>query len=249
MDNSKGKKSEIIKSLQASSIRCCSDKVCPVLVACTVIPSVNGVIWAGVFRPQNQDPENSALALYDISNVRGQVKGFCAYDEKQCGSESGGELQPLSVVFKYSSMSAVAAMRIESWIVLFIGTSYGQLIKLVLDEKFRQVCPTVLFKSDDERAVFTKMHFDPVDFKHIYIALKKQLRRVSVIQCAKYSTLKDCRAARDPVCGWCVNTHRCSTQDECSNTSWVSIPKNSLETQLFSFQMTENYSRKADINI
>ncbi|XP_042601958.1 plexin-C1-like [Cyprinus carpio] len=238
MNSSKEKKIEIFKSLQAATIRCCSDKARPVLVACTVIPSVNGVIWAGVFSAQNQqDPENSALALYDISNVKGRVKGFCYNGESPCGSESDTELQPLSVVFKYSSMSAVAAVRSGSWIVLFIGTSDGQLIKLMLDEKFTPGCPTVLFKSDDERAVFPRMHFDPVDFKHIYIALRKQLRRVSVVLCAKYITLKDCRAALDPLCGWCVNLSRCSTQDECSDTSWVSIPKNSLQTQLFSFQM------------
>ncbi|RXN17779.1 plexin-C1-like protein [Labeo rohita] len=253
LNSSKEKKREIIKTLQAATIRCCSDKVRPVLVASTVIPSVNGVIWAGVFSAQNQqDPENSALALYNISNVQGHVNGFCTIGEKPCGSESGSELQPLSVVFKYISISAVAAMRSESWIVLFIGTSDGQLIKvclitydlLVLDEKFTPGCPIVLFKSDDERAVFPKMHFDPVDFKHIYIALRKQLRRVSVVQCAKYNTLKDCTAALDPLCGWCVNSHRCSTQEECSNTPWVSIPKNSLQTQLFSFQMEENSSRK-----
>ncbi len=90
MNSSKGKKSEIIKSLQAVRIRCCSDKVRPVLVASTVIPSENGVIWAGVFSAQNQqDPENSALALYDISHVQGRVKGFCANGKKPCGSEVG----------------------------------------------------------------------------------------------------------------------------------------------------------------
>ncbi|XP_026079540.1 plexin-C1-like [Carassius auratus] len=122
--------------------------------------------------------------------------------------QSGSGLQPLSVVFRYSSMSAVAATRIESWIVLFIGTSDGQLIKLMLDEKYTPGCPIMLYKSNDERAVLPRMHFDPVDFKHIYIALKKQLRRVSVVPCAKYSTLKDCRAALDPFCGSCVNTLR-----------------------------------------
>ncbi|XP_026065500.1 plexin-C1-like isoform X1 [Carassius auratus] len=250
MNSSKGKKTEIIRSLQASRIRCCSDKARPVLVASTVIPSVNRVIWAGVFSAQNQqDPENSALALYDISHVKGRVKGFCVIGENTCGSENDTELQPLSVVFKYSSMSAVAVVRSGSWIVLFIGTSDGQLIKLVLDEKFTPDCPTVLFKSDDERAVFPRMHFDPVDFRYIYIAVKKQLRRVSVVSCAKYITLKDCRAALDPLCGWCVNTHRCSTRDECSNTSWVSIPKNSLQTRLFSFQMTENSSRKITLHL
>ncbi|XP_059360622.1 plexin-C1-like [Carassius carassius] len=250
MNSSKGKKLEIIKSLQASMILCCSDKARPVLVASTVIPSVNRVIWAGVFSAQNQqDPENSALALYDISHVKGRVKGFCSYGENPCGSESDTELQPLSVVFKYSSMSAVAAVRSGSWIVLFIGTSDGQLIKLVLDENFTPGCPTVLFISDDERAVFPRMHFDQVDFKYIYIALKKQLRRMSVVSCAKYITLKDCRAALDPLCGWCVNTQRCSTQDECSNTSWVSIPKNSLQTRLFSFQIAENSSRKITLHL
>ncbi|KAF4114622.1 hypothetical protein G5714_004845 [Onychostoma macrolepis] len=250
MNSSKEKKREIIRSLQAATIRCCSDKVRPVLVASTVIPSVNGVIWAGVFSAQNQqDPENSALALYNISNVQGRVKGFCTIGEKPCGSESDTELQPLSVVFKYSSMSAAAAMRSESWIVLFIGTSDGQLIKLVLDEKFTPGGRTVLFKSDDEQAVLPRLHFDPVDFKHIYIALRKQLRRVCIVQCDEYSTLKDCRASLDPLCSWCVNTHRCSTQDECSNTPWVSIPKNSLQTLLFSFQMTENSSRKITLHL
>ncbi len=90
MNSTKRKKSEIIRSLQAVRIRCCSDKVRPVLVASTIIPSDNGVIWAGVFSAQNQqDPENSALALYDISHVQGQVKGFCANGEKPCGSEVG----------------------------------------------------------------------------------------------------------------------------------------------------------------
>ncbi|XP_050963580.1 plexin-C1-like [Labeo rohita] len=238
MNSSKDKKRDIIRSLQGATIRCCSDKVRPVLVASTIIPSVNNIIWAGVFSAQNQqDPENSALALYDISNVQGRTKGFCAYGENPCGSESGSEFSPLSVVFKYSSVSAVAAIRSESWIVLFIGTSDGQLIKLMLDEKFTAGCPIVLYKSDDERAVLPKMHFDPVGFKHIYIALRKQLRRVSVVPCAKYSTLKDCRAALDPLCGWCVNKHRCSTHEECSKSSWVSTPKESLQKQLVSFQV------------
>ncbi|XP_051746967.1 plexin-C1-like isoform X2 [Ctenopharyngodon idella] len=250
MNSSKRKKTEIFRSLQAATIQCCNDKARPVLVASTVIPSVNGVIWAGVFSAQNQqDPENTALALYDISTVKGRVKGFCTVGELPCGSESVSALQPLSVVFKYSSMSSVAAVRNGSWIVMFIGTSDGQLIKLILDEKFTPGCSTVLYKSDDEREVLPRMHFDPVDFKHIYIALNKQLRRVSVVQCVKFSTLKDCRAALDPLCGWCVDAQRCSTQDECPNTSWVSIPKNSLQTQLLSFQMIENSSRKITLHL
>ncbi|XP_056311032.1 plexin-C1-like [Danio aesculapii] len=243
MDSSKRKKSEIFKSLQSAVIKCCSDKARPVLVSSAVIPSEKAVIWAGVFSAQDQeDPENTVVALYNISRIQGRVKEFCAQGGKTCGSESGNALQPLSVVFKSSSMSSVAAVRSGSWIVLFMGTSDGQLLKLVLDENYTPGCPTVLYKSDDERAVFPRMHFDPVDLKHIYIALRKQIRRVSVVRCAKYSTLKDCRSALDPLCGWCVKTQRCSTHDECSNSSWVSIPKNSLQTELLSFHMAQKSS-------
>ncbi|XP_056093248.1 plexin-C1-like [Rhinichthys klamathensis goyatoka] len=244
MNSNKRKKREIFQSLQSATIECCNDKARPVLVVSTVIPSGNGVIWAGVFSAQDQqDPENTALALYDISRVQGRVKGFCTTGEK-CDSESGSNLQPLSVVFKYSSMSSVAADRSGSWTVLFIGTSDGQLIKLMLDEKFTPGCPIVLYKSDDERAVLPRMHFDPVDFKYIYIALRKELRRVSVVQCAKYSSLKDCRAALDPLCGWCLNTLRCSTEDECSKSPWMSTPKNSLQEPLVSFQVWDDKSSR-----
>ncbi|XP_073803231.1 plexin-C1-like isoform X2 [Danio rerio] len=250
MNSSKSTKSEIFKSLQSAVIKCCSDKARPVLVSSAVIPSEKAVIWAGVFSAQDQqDPENTALALYNISRIQGRVKEFCAAGERMCGSESGSNLQPLSVIIKSSSMSSVAAVRNGSWIVLFMGTSDGQLIKLVLDENYTPGCPTVLYKSDDERAVLPRLHFDPVDFKHIYIALGKKIRRVSVVHCAKYNTLMDCRSALDPLCGWCVNTLRCSTQDKCSNSSWVSIPKNSLQTELLSFQVAQKSSTEFTLHL
>ncbi|XP_005164841.1 plexin-C1-like [Danio rerio] len=212
MDGSKSKKSEIFKSLQSAVIKCCSDKARPVLVSSAVIPSEKAVIWAGVFSAQDQqDPENTALALYNISSIQGRVKEFCTLGEKMCGSESASDLQLLSVVFKSSSLSSVAAVRNGSWIVLFMGTSDGQLIKLILDENYTPGCPSVLYKSDDERAVFPRMHFDPVDFKHIYIALRNQLRRVSVVPCAEYKPLKDCRSALDPLCGKSSNTQNYAT--------------------------------------
>ncbi|XP_056311631.1 plexin-C1-like [Danio aesculapii] len=250
MDSSKSTKSEIFKSLQSAVIKCCGDKARPVLVSSAVIPSEKAVIWAGVFSAQDQeDPENTVVALYNISRIQGRVKDFCTQGEKTCDSESDSELQPFSVVLKSSSMSSVAAVRSGSWILLFMGNSDGQLIKLVLDENYTPGCPTVLYKSDDERAVFPRMHFDPVDSKHIYIALRKQIRRVSVVRCAKYSTLKDCRSAKDPLCGWCVNTQRCSIRDECSNSSWVSIPKNSLQTELLSFHMAQKSSTKITLHL
>ncbi|XP_051544794.1 plexin-C1-like isoform X1 [Myxocyprinus asiaticus] len=249
LKNSIGRKTDIFKDLKGATIECCDDKVRPVLLASTIIPSGKSVIWAGVFSAQNErDPENTALALYDISHVEGKVKGFC-HNSEMCLYESGVKLQPRAVVFKYSWMTSVAAVRSESWIVLFIGTKDGQLIKLVLGETFKASCPMVLYKSDDERSVFPRMHFDPVDSKHVYIALKNQIRRVSVAQCVKYNTLKDCRASLDPLCGWCVNSHRCSTKDECSEFSWVSIPNDSFQRQLLYFQVAEKSSRNISLHL
>ncbi|KAL0195561.1 hypothetical protein M9458_009133, partial [Cirrhinus mrigala] len=74
MNSSKEKKRDIIRSLQAATIKCCNDKVRPVLAASTVIPSGKRVIWAGAFSAQNQqDPENSALALISALMVKSHV--------------------------------------------------------------------------------------------------------------------------------------------------------------------------------
>ncbi|XP_073724091.1 plexin-C1 [Misgurnus anguillicaudatus] len=230
LNNVKGKKTDILKSITGTMLKCCNDKCRPVLIASALISSDKAVIWTGVFSAQN-DPEDTALAVYDLSNVND--KDFCFFGETQC------DTQPVAVVFKYKSMSSVAAVRSESWIVLFIGTKDGQLIKVVLDESFSPGCPTVLYRSDDDQKVLPRMHLDPVDSKHIYIALKNQIRRVPVVQCVKHNSLKDCRAALDPLCGWCVETRRCSTQDECLIFAWISFPNNSVQKPLLSFQVAE----------
>ncbi|XP_073724086.1 plexin-C1-like [Misgurnus anguillicaudatus] len=245
LNNAKRKKKDILKSITGTMLKCCSDESRPVLIASALISSDKAVIWTGVFSAQN-DLEDTALAVYDLSNVDDKGKDFC-FSGKTCKLSS--QVRDVAVVFKYKSMSSVAAVRSESWIVLFIGTKDGQLIKVVLDEKFSPGCPTVLYRSDDDQKVLTKMHLDPVDNKHIYIALKNQIRRVSVVQCVKHSSLRDCRAALDPLCGWCVETRRCSTQDECLISAWISFPNNSIQKPLLSFQVAEKSSREITLHL
>lgn len=47
--------------------------------------------------------------------------------------------------------------------------------QLAVDKAYKPACPRVLYKSDDDRRVFPKMHLDPVDRKHVYMALKNQV--------------------------------------------------------------------------
>ncbi|KAL6473645.1 hypothetical protein MHYP_G00172060 [Metynnis hypsauchen] len=194
----------------------------------------------GIFTAQEpNDPQKTALAIYDLSQIRDRVPSYFSCTPP-CRAQKGEDvLRPRAVVLKHSSMSSVAAEKKGSWIELYIGTSNGQLMKIVLDKALNSGCVTVLYKSDDDRMVFPRMHFDPVDHKYLYIALRNQIRRVAVTQCGMYSTLRDCRASQDPSCGWSLSTSKCSTKDECSVSPWISIPEDSFQKELISFQVTE----------
>ncbi|XP_045076531.1 plexin-C1-like [Coregonus clupeaformis] len=156
------------------------------LLSSSVIPGSGGphgqVLWAGVFTADNTShPINTMLAIYDISPSAGRQLEYKDPDfcYECCGESSPKrntkDLQPVAEVFKYSSMTSVLAVRHNSWLVFFIGTGDGQLIKLAVDKAYKPACPRVLYKSDDDRSVFPKMHLDPVDRKHVYMALRNQM--------------------------------------------------------------------------
>ncbi|XP_037398429.1 plexin-C1-like [Pygocentrus nattereri] len=240
MKNSR-RKTDMTKSLEGAVLQCCDDKERKKLLSSSVVLSSGSpLLWAGIFTAQEpNDPQKTALAIYDLSQIRDRVPSYFSCTPT-CRAHKGEDvLRPRAVVLKHSSMSSVAAEKKGSWIELYIGTATGQLMKIVLDKALNSGCVTVLYKSDDDRMVFPRMHFDPVDHKYIYIALRNQIRRVAVTQCGMYSTLRDCRASQDPSCGWCLNTSKCSTKDECSAPPWISIPEDSFQKELISFQVTE----------
>ncbi|KAI4903090.1 hypothetical protein NFI96_025625, partial [Prochilodus magdalenae] len=234
-------KSDMVRSLQGAELQCCADKARRKLLSSSVVVSSgSSVLWVGIFTAQEpQDPQNTALALYDLSQIKDQVPPHFSCSPP-CTAQKGSQaLSPLAVVFRHSSMSSVAAEKRGSWIVLYIGTANGELMKIVLDKAFNAGCPTVLYRSDDDRMVFPRMLFDPVDHQYIYIALRNQVRRVAVTQCGMYSTLRDCRASQDPSCGWCVTSRKCSIRDECSDSNWIYIPEDSFQKELISFHVFE----------
>ncbi|XP_038852598.1 plexin-C1-like [Salvelinus namaycush] len=248
---SENNKENTLTSLKGATLKCCGNTERQRLLSSSVIPGSGGlhgqVLWAGVFTAGNtSDPINTMLAIYNISSTRPQLKNndpdFCY---KSCveSSHKGttSDLQPEAVVFKYSSMTSVLAVRHNSWLVFFIGTGDGQLIKLAVDKAYKPACPRVLYKSDDDRRVFPKMHLDPVDRKHVYMALRNQMVRVPVAQCSEHKSLKDCWSAQDPFCGWCES--RCSFQDDCLQASaWISISEDSQQQNMVSYQMEKSSS-------
>ncbi|KAL0962810.1 hypothetical protein UPYG_G00345780 [Umbra pygmaea] len=228
----------------------------PRLLSSCVIQSPAGatrqVLWAGVFTGKNTlNPVNTVVAIYDISPTGTKNKdpdfcyGFCAMPVYTPRPPLLVPLAPLAVVFKYSSMTSVLAVRHRSWIVLFIGTEDGQLIKLAVDKNYKAACSKVLYKSDDDCQVFPKMHLDPVDGRHVYMALRNQLMHVPVARCSEHTSLKECWSAQDPFCGWCdsESKSRCSFLDDCLQPSvWISIPEDSQQQSLVSYQVEKSSS-------
>ncbi|KAL0962811.1 hypothetical protein UPYG_G00345790 [Umbra pygmaea] len=254
--NSEKNKATTLMSLNGATLECCEDMKRPRLLSSSVIQSPAGatgqVLWAGVFTGGNTvNPVNTVVAIYDISPSGTQKKdpdfcfGPCAKPEVTPRPPPLVPLAPLAVVFKYSSMTSVLAVKHKSWIVLFIGTEDGQLIKLAVDKNYKAACSKVLYKSDDDRQVFPKMQLDPVDSRHVYMALRNQLMRVPVAQCSKHTSLNECWSAQDPFCGWCdsESKSRCSFLDDCLQPSvWISIPEDSQQQSLVSYQVEKSSS-------
>ncbi|KAF5901676.1 plexin-C1-like, partial [Clarias magur] len=119
--------------------------------------------------------------------------------------------------------------------------------QFVLDTDYKSGCAKVLYRADDDRMVFPKILFDPVDHNYIYIALRNQIKRVAVAECGMYSTMRACIGSMDPFCGWCGNTNRCSMQEQCPGTPWISISQDSFQKKLMSFQVAYLSPRKPEI--
>ncbi|KAJ8006824.1 hypothetical protein DPEC_G00111230 [Dallia pectoralis] len=247
---SKTDKSNTLKSLKGATLWCCDDMERRRLLSSSVIPDTTvptgKVLWAGVFTGGNTlDPVNTVLAIYDIS-PSGQTAtdpDFWLDGTPKPTINKPLVLKPLMVLFKYSSMTSVLVQRHNSWIVFFIGTEDGQLIKLAVDTNYHVSCPRVLYKSVDDNYLFPKMHLDPVDRKHVYMVVRNQMIRVPVAQCSGHKSFKECWSGQDPYCGWCVTESRCSFLDDCDPTSnWLSIPDDHHQQRLVSYQVEKSIS-------
>ncbi|XP_062339310.1 plexin-C1 [Osmerus eperlanus] len=246
----KTNKKDTIGSLQGAKLQCCADQDRSLLLSSSLIPGGPPVLWAGVFtRNDTSDPVNTVLAIYDISPGKGPDPIFCS--NQLCKPKSEPEiirLHPKSVVFQYKSMTSVLALRQGSWVVFFIGTGDGQLIKLAVDKNYNSSCPRVLFRSDNDVQVFPRMHLDPVDPRHIYMVLGNQMKRVPVATCGLYVSSKDCWSSEDPFCGWCESKRSCTFKEDCSNSTWISIPDESKQQQI-SHQLQRSSTGQINLTI
>ncbi|CAL8242382.1 unnamed protein product [Merluccius merluccius] len=145
-------------------------------------------------------------------------------------------------------MTSVLAVKLNKWLIVFVGTGDGQLLKLIVDDNLQAHCLTVIWKAVDKHPVFPEMHLDPVDRKHVLVAVKNQLTRVPVSQCGQHSSsLGTCWSAHDPYCGWCDSKKRCSFEDECSASLWLSVPDDLSQRRMLSHSFQEDEDGKINL--
>ncbi|KAM3587782.1 uncharacterized protein V6R79_013766 [Siganus canaliculatus] len=241
-------KSSTLKSLRGATLRLSDGGTGSRLLASSVIPGGPPVLWSGVFSVDG-GPTNTQLVLFDISpdltGDQDQDPDFCfCTADKTSPSESKPDpqrLEPTKVLFRQNNMSSVLAVRQNSWMVFYIGTGDGQLIKLTVDRNYHTTCPRVLYRANDAQKVFPRIHLDPVDLKHVYVQLQSQVKRVPVSKCSSYRTVQDCWSAQDPYCVWCSSKSSCTFEDDCQGSDWLSIPED-FQKKMVSHQLMKDSS-------
>ncbi|XP_005306538.3 plexin-C1 [Chrysemys picta bellii] len=204
-------------------------------------------LWAGVFsaEPGERRWDSTALCIFDMQQMAEKGDNSC----KSLGENNGNRdcqklLSPVkkSPTLIHSDLSAVYATIVLNKTVLFLGTKDGQLLKAILNDNMEPNCPEILYEIEEESSVFPKLVLDPVDSDYIYLAFANKVRRIQVANCNKYGSCKECLSAKDPHCGWCHLSKRCTLKGDCSHSDnsrdWVNISHEADECLTIQIRLT-----------
>lgn len=114
------------------------------------------------------------------------------------------------------SFVSLAVTITTKFTVAFLGTSVGQIQKLVLKATDKAELYDKAIIVDDDHAINQDMMFDKTQM-FLYAMSDRKVAKIPVQNCQQYTTCSECLSSRDPYCGWCTLEHRCSLKSECSN--------------------------------
>ncbi|XP_039647716.1 plexin-C1-like [Perca fluviatilis] len=244
-------KAQTLRSLRGATLSISDGGRGSRLLASSVIPGGPPVLWSGVFSVDG-GPTDTELLLFDISppltGGTDEDPDFCSVCSTDRIRLPPKTLKPTAVLFRQKSMTSVLAVRHKAWMVFFIGTGDGQLIKLAVDKNYHTTCPRVLYRATDDRRVFPKMHLDQVDLKHVYLPFRNQMKRVPVSKCSTSTNVQDCWSAQDPYCVWCGTIKSCTFEDDCQASDWLSIPDDSQQ-KMVSYKVVKDDTGQITLNI
>ncbi|XP_061839618.1 plexin-C1 [Nerophis lumbriciformis] len=245
----KPNKVDTMKSFRGSSLIIPGGKGSSLVASSVVSGRVHSPLWVGVFS-MDGEPSNTKLVLFNITpdlNIKENDDQDFSTSTTTYNPTKPRELQPQKVLFKKTSMTSVLAVTQGAWIVVFIGTGDGQLIKLNVDKNYHTTCPTLLHRTDGDSKVFPRMHLD-AGRQHLYAAFSKTVQRVGVSKCHTHTTLQDCWSAQDPSCVWCHAKNRCTFKDECPNSSWLSIVED-YQPKMISYSVEKQSDGRISLNV
>uniref|UniRef100_A0A8C8SYX6 Plexin C1 n=1 Tax=Pelusios castaneus TaxID=367368 RepID=A0A8C8SYX6_9SAUR len=180
------------------------------LLSSSLLDLGNTSWWAGVFsaEPAERRWDTTALCLFDMQEMvrRAWLNRSSGSINENHDKERVYYLKSPTLI--HSDLSAVYATSVLNKIVLFLGTRYGQLLKVTLNNNKEPNCPEILYEIEEETSVFPKLVLDPEDNNYIYLSSDKEVRRIQVANCNKYGSCKECLSAKDPYCGWCSLSQR-----------------------------------------
>ncbi|KAF1372529.1 hypothetical protein PFLUV_G00266450 [Perca fluviatilis] len=126
-------KAQTLRSLRGATLSISDGGRGSRLLASSVIPGGPPVLWSGVFSVDG-GPTDTELLLFDISppltGDTDEDPDFCSVCSTDRIRLPPKTLKPKAVLFRQKSMTSVLAVRHKAWMVFFIGTGDGQLIKM-----------------------------------------------------------------------------------------------------------------------
>lgn len=160
--------------------------------------------------------------------IQGSViitEDFCGLDvNNPIGGQLPIETSPV-IEYKNTSLTAVAASPTNDFTVVFLGTSTGQLKKLIIeDPKFAVEYSTTIVDPVRRTPINSDMRFDRTDkTDFIYVMNDKKVSLIKVQECNTYKTCGECLGTNDPHCGWCSLENRCSIKSSCNGAQLDSL--------------------------
>ncbi|XP_077078421.1 semaphorin-4E [Siphateles boraxobius] len=97
--------------------------------------------------------------------------------------------------------------------VMLIGTKSGSVLKAVNYEGEMVIMEEIQVFEPSEPVKILRL-----SNTKLYVGSEVGVVQLSVCECGRYHTCLDCVLARDPFCGWDLNTNRCSTIDSTHRT-------------------------------
>ncbi|XP_010022249.1 PREDICTED: plexin-C1, partial [Nestor notabilis] len=177
--------------------------------------------WVGVFL-YKQDAKAwnaTAVCIFGMEEMKEQACASTHFvmNGKSCEARSIKKLPTLI----HSGLVAVYGTVVLNQIVLFLGTDDGQLLKAILNEDMESNCPEILYEIKEETSIFPKLRLDPIDNNYIYLSSANKVRRIPVANCSRYVSEQECLSVKDPYCGWCSLTQRCTLKENCTRSNSI----------------------------